>query len=251
MPWNFTTNISVEPSPHTSIPSISTLRVRITLIIPTSATKFGQIGQERANPRKRFCNQWSMWYSDPSLSGQNRICRCMWVYLYMPMYVCACIGIYAHIYMSYILNRYYDTFAVAVTPNVPTVLPFTVREGSFTDYIAEEMQRKFIKDRKTWECFSLTMFRRLPGSTNKFRCIQHCDTLHLQNSACLCNHFRLTVNIPNKRFFILILNVHIPYIYRTTLKGLIYNIQLLNITRKEQHKNVLHHTWCMSHMLHA
>ena len=67
------------------------------------------------------------------------------------------------------------------------------------------MQRKFIKDMKSWECFFLTMFRRLQGSNNKFRCIQHCDTLNLQNNACLCNHFRLTVNIPNKRFLILIL----------------------------------------------
>ena len=46
------------------------------------------------------------------------------------------------------------------------------------------------------------MFRRLQGSNDKFRCIQHCDTLNLQNNACLCNHFRLTVNIPNKRFLI-------------------------------------------------
>ena len=65
------------------------------------------------------------------------------------------------------------------------------------------MQRKFIKDMKTWECFFLTMFRRLQGSNNKFRCIQHYDTLHLQNNACLCNHFRLTVNIPNKRFLMI------------------------------------------------
>ena len=64
------------------------------------------------------------------------------------------------------------------------------------------MQRKFIKDMKSWECFFLTMFRRLQGSNTKFRCIQHCDTLNLQNNACLCNHFRLTVNIPNKRFLI-------------------------------------------------
>ena len=121
------------------------------------------------------------------------------------MYVCACIWINAHTYIWYILNRYYDTFAVAATQNVPTVPPFTVREGSFTDYSAKGMQRKFIKDRKTWECFFLTMFKRLPGSTNKFRCIQPCDALHLQNIACLCDHFRLTVNIPNKRFLILIL----------------------------------------------
>ena len=86
--------------------------------------------------------------------------------------------------------------------NVLTVPPLTAREGSFTDHIAEEMQQKFIKDRKTWECFFLTMFKHLQGFNNKFRCIQHCDTLHLQNSACLCNHFRLTVNIPNKRFLI-------------------------------------------------
>ena len=40
-----------------------------------------------------------------------------------------------------------------------TVPPLTAREGSFTDHIAEEMQRKFIKDMKTWECFFLNMFR--------------------------------------------------------------------------------------------
>ena len=153
------------------------------------------------NLRKRFCNQWSMWYSDPSLSGHNRICRCVWVYLYMLMYVCACIGIYAHIYMYYILNRYYDTFAVAAIQNVPTVPPLTAREGSFTDHIAEEMQRKFIKDMKSWECFFLTMFRRLQGSNNKFRCIQHYATLNLQNSAWLYNHFRPTVNIPRINVF--------------------------------------------------
>ena len=50
-------------------------------------------------PRKRSCKQWSMWYSDPSLSGQNRICRCTWVYMYMLMYVCVCIEIYAHIHV--------------------------------------------------------------------------------------------------------------------------------------------------------
>ena len=38
----------------------------------------------------------------------------------------------------------YDTFAVAAIQNVSIVPPFTDREWSFTDYIAEEMQRKFI-----------------------------------------------------------------------------------------------------------
>ena len=83
--------------------------------------------------------------------------------------------------------------------------PLTAREGGFTDYIAEEMQRKFIKERKLLDCFALAMSRRFPVSTYKYRCIQPCDTLHLQNSACLCKHFRLTVNIPNRRFLILIL----------------------------------------------
>ena len=44
---------------------------------------------------------------------------------------------YMHIYACwYIFSWEYDTFAVAVTQNVPMVPPFTIREGNFTDYIA-------------------------------------------------------------------------------------------------------------------
>ena len=37
---------------------------------------------------------------------------------------------------------------------------------------------------------------------DKFRCIQSCDILHMQNIACLYNHWRLTVNVSNNFFLI-------------------------------------------------
>ena len=35
-----------------------------------------------------------------------------------------------------------------MTQSVPIVQTFTAREGNFTDYIAEEMQRKFLKEKE-------------------------------------------------------------------------------------------------------
>ena len=81
---------------------------------------------------------------------------------------------------------------------------FTAMEWKFSDYIAEKMQRKFIKEMEIWDCFSLAIFRHLLTSINKFRGIQSCDTLNLKKSACLCNHCRLIANIPSKHFLILI-----------------------------------------------
>ena len=74
-----------------------------------------------------------------------------------------------------------------------------------TSNIAEKMQWNIIKELKIRERLSLAMFKDLQCFTDKSRCIQSCDTLHLQNSACLYNHWRLIANIPNKRFLILIL----------------------------------------------
>ena len=61
------------------------------------------------------------------------------------------------------------------------------------------------KHYKIRECFSMAMSKDLLCFANKFRCIQSCDILHMQNIACLYNHWRLIVNILNKRFLILIL----------------------------------------------
>ena len=60
------------------------------------------------------------------------------------------------------------------------------------------------KHHKIRECFSMAMSKDLLCFANKFRCIQSCDILHMQNIACLYNHWRLIVNISNKRFLILI-----------------------------------------------
>ena len=57
------------------------------------------------------------------------------------------------------------------------------------------------KWKEIWECVVLAMFRHLLCSTNKFRCIQSCNTLHLQNSTCLCNDIRLIVDISNNVFW--------------------------------------------------
>ena len=62
------------------------------------------------------------------------------------------------------------------------------------------------KHHKIRECFSMAMSSKdLLCFANKFRCIQSCDILHMQNIACVYNHWRLIVNISNKRFLILIL----------------------------------------------
>ena len=128
------------------------------------------------------------------------------IYVQAHVYMCMYRNICTYIHLIHIQSIIWY-ICCSFGKNVPIVPPFTVREGSFTDYIAEEMHRKFIKERKIWGCFSVAMFRRLPCSTNKFRWIQSCDILHLQNSACLCNYFRLVVNIPNKPFLILILTI--------------------------------------------
>ena len=62
------------------------------------------------------------------------------------------------------------------------------------------------KHHEIWECFSMAMSSKyLLCFANKFRCIQSCDILHMQNIACVYNHWRLIVNISNKRFLILVL----------------------------------------------
>ena len=62
------------------------------------------------------------------------------------------------------------------------------------------------KHHKIRECFSMAMSSKdLLWFANKFRCIQSCDILHMQNIACVYNHWRLIVNISNTRFLILIL----------------------------------------------
>ena len=62
------------------------------------------------------------------------------------------------------------------------------------------------KHHKIRECFSMALSSKdLLCFANKFRCIQSCDILHMQNIACLYNHWRLIVNISIKRFLILIL----------------------------------------------
>ena len=62
------------------------------------------------------------------------------------------------------------------------------------------------KHHKIRECFSMAMSSKdLLCFAYKFRCIQSCDILHMQNIACVYNHWRLIVNISNKRFLILIL----------------------------------------------
>ena len=45
-----------------------------------------------------FCNLPSTWIFYCSLSGYNRICICMWVYMYMHMYMCAYIYECMHMY---------------------------------------------------------------------------------------------------------------------------------------------------------
>ena len=52
---------------------------------------------------------------------------------------------------------------------------------------------KVMKEKEIGECVVLAMFRHLLCSTHNFRCIQSCDTLHLQKSACLCNDIHLIV----------------------------------------------------------
>ena len=61
------------------------------------------------------------------------------------------------------------------------------------------------KHNKIRECFSMAMSNDLLCFAYKFRCIQSCDILHMQNIPCLCNHWRPIVNISNKPFLILIL----------------------------------------------
>ena len=58
------------------------------------------------------------------------------------------------------------------------------------------------KHYKIRECFSMAMSKELLCFANKFRCIQSCEILHMQNIARLYNHWRLIVNISNKRFLI-------------------------------------------------
>ena len=42
----------------------------------------------------------------------------------------------------------------------PSLFLFLIaREGTFTDYIAEKMQRNLIKEMETGECFPLAMFQ--------------------------------------------------------------------------------------------
>ena len=61
------------------------------------------------------------------------------------------------------------------------------------------------KHHKIRDCFSMAMSSKdLLCFANEFRGIQSCDILHMQNVACLYNHWRLIVNISNKRFLILI-----------------------------------------------
>ena len=63
------------------------------------------------------------------------------------------------------------------------------------------------KHHKIRECFSMAISSKdlLLCFAIRFRCIQSCDILHMQNIACVYNHWRLIVNISNTRFLILIL----------------------------------------------
>ena len=57
------------------------------------------------------------------------------------------------------------------------------------------------KHHKIRECFSMALSSKdLLCFANKLRCIQSCNILHMQNIACVYNHWRLIVNISNKRF---------------------------------------------------
>ena len=58
------------------------------------------------------------------------------------------------------------------------------------------------KHHKICERFSMALSKDLLCFANKFRCIQSCDILHMQNIACLYNHWRLIVNLSNKHFLI-------------------------------------------------
>ena len=51
----------------------------------------------------------------------------------------------------------------------------------------------------------LTTPRHKLFSINIFRCFTSCNTLQFQNNVCIGNHCRFIVNVPNKRFPILIL----------------------------------------------
>ena len=84
-------------------------------------------------------------------------------------------------------------FISAFHHGVQSMWMLYVSKGYPCNRIGYIMQRKFIKEKEIGECVVLAMFRHLLCSTNKFRCIQSCDTLHLQKSACLCNDIRLIV----------------------------------------------------------
>ena len=170
------------------------LKIRRTAI---STTKYNAMPSQRGQSSPNILTTGTPWLA---LTGEIRGVFCeLKVWFHIP-YQSPQFCIQSEVYIP---PRYDGTpLCVPVVPPLRGRSSCSRQEREIcTDNIADGMQHHKIR-----ECFSMAMSSKdLLCFANKSRCIQSCDILHMQNIASVYNHWRLIVNISNKRFLILIL----------------------------------------------